>query len=339
MATDDTQPGDLVEERPAPGVLLRHGDAAISVYPLPSGPVAVGVQRGAVWLRCRPGCSGIVVTHGATTVEMGVGAAVVEARELDALLVVVAGQVAVRGAADEAREVPAGHAVALRLDGTLAEPGEVTPHQLAAQRMIGVNLALDARGSALPTSGRTGPPPAPHPTPAPAEPGVVTSPPGHVAPPDSAAPPDHVAPPDHAALRPDGRSRRRLLVGLVAASCVVVVVALAFVLPGSDVGRAGPATDIPPDVRTEVVRCRPGGNGYEVGGTLAGGGERVANYDIAVVVVDGEGEVYGEGTQRVVAAEDPGRPVEFEASVPLAVAARPDTECRITEVQPRDSPP
>lgn len=98
---------------------------------------------------------GLVVTHGAATVPVRDGAAVVEVHDFEALLVVIAGRAAIKGASALPRSVSAGQAVTLTLDGSFGDPEVPAAGELASDRMVEENLALDAIGRDRP-AGRGG---------------------------------------------------------------------------------------------------------------------------------------------------------------------------------------
>ncbi|HXH59601.1 hypothetical protein [Iamia sp.] len=151
MATEGTHTEGFVEQRPAPGVLLRHRGAEVEVHPAGRDAPRVEIRRGAAWLRATDEGPGVWFTHGATTLQIRSGAAVVEVLDFEALVVVVAGRAAVKGTAALPRSVIAGQAVTLTLDGTFTAPETLAAGELAADRMVVENLALDSMGSATPT--------------------------------------------------------------------------------------------------------------------------------------------------------------------------------------------
>lgn len=164
----DTAPADeMVELRPAPAVVLRHEGADLEARAVEgSGPV-VTLRDGAVWVRADGAGPGVTVTHGASSVEVGSGAVVVEVADVEALLVVVAGRAAVQGVSPLPRTVHAGHATTLTLDGVASDPAPIDANELAADRVIVENLARDALAADLDvpaevTAGvRVDPPPPP----------------------------------------------------------------------------------------------------------------------------------------------------------------------------------
>ncbi|HEU5152857.1 MAG TPA: hypothetical protein VFU19_20365 [Iamia sp.] len=153
MASDDGT-RELVELRPAPAVLLRHRDADLEVHTAPRTGPRVELKRGALWIRAGEEGPGVTVTHGATSVQVRAGAGVVEVVDMEALLVVAAGRAAVKGVSPLPRSVIAGQAVTLTLDGTFSDPDALSAAELAADRMVVENLALDnlASGSPAPST-------------------------------------------------------------------------------------------------------------------------------------------------------------------------------------------
>jgi hypothetical protein len=146
MASDDGTT-DLVELRPAPAVLLRHRNAELDIVTEPRMGPRVDLKRGALWIRAGEEGPGITVTHGAATVQVRAGAGVVEVNDMDALLVVASGRAAVKGVSPLPRSVIAGQAVTLTLDGTFTDPDALSAAELAADRMVVENLALDSLAS------------------------------------------------------------------------------------------------------------------------------------------------------------------------------------------------
>lgn len=140
----DTAPADeMVELRPARAVVVRHQGADLEARAVEgSGPV-ITLRNGAVWVRADAAGPGVVVTHGASSVEVRSGAVVVEVADVEALLVVVAGRASVRGVSPLPRTVHAGHASTLTLDGVTSDPAPIDANELAADRMIVENLARD----------------------------------------------------------------------------------------------------------------------------------------------------------------------------------------------------
>lgn len=154
MASDDGVP-ELIELRPAPAVLLRHRDADLDVHTAPRTGPRVELRRGALWIRAGEEGPGVTVTHGATSVQVRAGAGVVEVLDMEALLVVASGRAAVKGVSPLPRSVIAGQAVTLTLDGTFSDPDALSAAELAADRMVVENLALDNLASG--TSAADGP--------------------------------------------------------------------------------------------------------------------------------------------------------------------------------------
>jgi hypothetical protein len=168
MASESGMTQDLVELRPAPAVLLRHRDAELEVVTEPRMGPRVDLKRGALWIRAGEEGPGVTVTHGAATVQVRAGAGVVEVSDMEALLVVASGRAAVKGVSPLPRSVIAGQAVTLTLDGTFTDPDALSAAELAADRMVVENLALDSLASvggavaaASTTTPSTAPPPAP----------------------------------------------------------------------------------------------------------------------------------------------------------------------------------
>ncbi|WCO65098.1 hypothetical protein PO878_11370 [Iamia majanohamensis] len=161
MAREDTHTDELAEERPAPGTVVRHRGADVEVRPAARGPASVELHRGAAWLRATARGPGLVLGHGAATLQLADGAAVVEVHDFEALVVVLAGRASVRGVAALPRSVEAGEAVTLTLDGSCSDPDRLAPAELAADRMVVENLALDAlagrRAEAVPPAAEPGP--------------------------------------------------------------------------------------------------------------------------------------------------------------------------------------
>ena len=205
MAREDTHTDEMAEEHPAPGTVVRHRGADVEVRASARGPASVELHRGAAWLRATPRGPGLVLGHGAATLQLADGAAVVEVHDFEALVVVLAGRATVRGVAALPRSVEAGEAVTLTLDGSCSDPDHLAPAELAADRVVVENLALDAlagrvAGTAPPTAApdpgaaaapspsEAEAPPAPAPpAPGPGEPGAEPAP--------AAPPPAPPAPP------------------------------------------------------------------------------------------------------------------------------------------------
>ena len=158
MASDDGI-RELIELRPAPAVLLRHRDADLDVHTAPRSGPRVELRRGALWIRAGEEGPGVTVTHGATSVQVRAGAGVVEVLDMEALLVVASGRAAVKGVSPLPRSVIAGQAVTLTLDGTFSDPDALSAAELAADRMVVENLALDSLASGTPAT--AGPAPLP----------------------------------------------------------------------------------------------------------------------------------------------------------------------------------
>lgn len=152
---------ELVEERPVPGALVRHRGARMEHHGVERSAPRLEVHAGAVWIRATEAGPGILATHGATTVQVREGAAVLEVSDFEALLVVVSGRAAVKGAAALPRSVTAGHAVTLNLDGGFGTPEPLTPEELHADRFVVENLARDVlvEAEASPEPGEVAPPP------------------------------------------------------------------------------------------------------------------------------------------------------------------------------------
>lgn len=251
MAGDNTERNEMIVQRPAPGTLVRHS-GAVEVGPAARGPATVEVRDGAAWLRATADGPGLVLTHGASTVQLQEGAAVVEVHDFEALVVVIAGRVAVKGTTALARSVSAGHAVSISLDGAFGDAEAVAPGELATDRMIVENLARDLLGPGgsgdLGVEGGDrdiapslrgavdGPPPA-----APgsessalesalAGVGVAGSPPDGTSPPEPDAGPVPEAQPARGGVEEAPASRRRLFLVLVVAALIVVAVVAAVAL-------------------------------------------------------------------------------------------------------------
>ncbi len=141
--TPDLADQDLHELRPAPGVLLRHRGAEVDVHEVPRSGPRVELRHGALWIRVVDDGPGVTVVHGASSIQLRSGAAVVEVHDVEALLLVAAGQAAVKGSAPLPRSVVAGQAVALTVDGTTSEPDRFAAEELASDRMVVENLARD----------------------------------------------------------------------------------------------------------------------------------------------------------------------------------------------------
>ncbi|QYG93036.1 hypothetical protein HC251_11725 [Iamia sp. SCSIO 61187] len=154
MGSDDGT-SELVELRPAPSVLLRHRDAELDVVAVDRSGPRIELRRGALWIRAGEDGPGVTVTHGAASVQVRAGAGLLEVHDLEALLVVASGRAAVKGVSPLPRSVMAGQAVTLTLDGTFTDPDALSAAELAADRMVVENLALDNLGSS------TAPAPAP----------------------------------------------------------------------------------------------------------------------------------------------------------------------------------
>lgn len=444
MATEDTHTEGSVEQRPALGVLLRHRGAEIEVRPAGRDAPRVEIRRGAAWLRATDEGPGVWFTHGAATLEIRSGAAVVEVLDFEALVVVVAGRAAVKGTAALPRSVVAGQAVTLTLDGSFTDPDTLVARELSADRMIVENLALDSMASAIPTvpaamgpvadepeppgspaepATEATPGPAVPMGPAPAAPGVPATDraawpwpasPGPRTGPSSletalagvgvvdqsaedhlrAAAGDDVATVDArsgatgddatgddehggdepgaaatgttpAATTPDEQSRRRLLIALFVALLVALAIMAAIALGGEDdpastAARSGttgadteapssgpeasvepeadgdepsgPATRPRPDAVATLEMCAPGAEGHRAQGTVQGGGQLTARYEVTVGLVDTDGEVYADATGRVVPQVDRSSPSPWVLTVPVPEAeVRPGTECQLID--------
>ncbi len=403
MATDDSGSDDLVVARPAPGTVVRHRGAEIGVRSEPDGPATIEVKRGAVWLRAVADGPGLVLSHGATTMVLRDGAAVVEVHDAEALLVVVAGRAEIDGSPAVPGSVGAGQAATLTADGGCSAPEVLAASELAADRMIVENLALDATdglGSPLP-GGPDGDGVAPagpteHEVAPDRDASDTPRPDGPGAPADrrlaaGRAPVDG----DPVPGRRQGWSRVLLVVVVVALVAIAVVAAvLAFgddddtapttadpapttrVAPSSgdpapttgvapttadpastttvapsttaDTGGVGdpieepPAEEVPStegpgrgEVKAAVASCRAGAAGYVVRGTVQGGGQRVARYAMTVGLVDREGEIYAEATERVAPEADRSQPAPFEVVVPVAAGrSAPGTKCEVLDAEP-----
>lgn len=146
MGSDEAT-SELVELRPAPSVLLRHRDAELDVVSVPRTGPRVELRRGALWIRAGEDGPGVTVTHGAASVQVRAGAGLLEVHDLEALLVVASGRAAVKGVSPLPRSVMAGQAVTLTLDGTFTDPDSLSAAELAADRAVVENLALDSLGS------------------------------------------------------------------------------------------------------------------------------------------------------------------------------------------------
>jgi len=158
---------ELVEERPVPGALVRHRGARLERHGVDRSAPRIEVQHGALWIRATDAGPGVLASHGATTVQVRDGAAVLEVSDFEALLVVVAGRAAVKGAAALPRSVTAGQAVTLTLDGGFGHPEALSADELAADRFVAENLARDALASVAPAPPAEGSSPAgPAPVPA-----------------------------------------------------------------------------------------------------------------------------------------------------------------------------
>lgn len=163
---------ELVEERPVPGALVRHRGARLEHHGVERSASRLEVHAGAVWIRATEAGPGILATHGATTVQVREGAAVLEVNDFEALLVVVSGRAAVKGAAALPRSVTAGHAVTLNLDGGFSTPEPLSPEELHADRFVVENLARDVLTEAEAVA------PEPEPAGEPAPPPLLTAPVG-----------------------------------------------------------------------------------------------------------------------------------------------------------------
>lgn len=166
---------ELVEERPVPGALVRHRGARMEQHGVERSAPRLEVHAGAVWIRATDAGPGILASHGATTVQVREGAAVLEVSDFEALLVVVSGRAAVKGAAALPRSVTGGNAVVLNLDGGFGTPEPLTADELRADWFVVENLARDVLaevGAAPPEA-----PPAPTP-PRPAPVRSLTAPAG-----------------------------------------------------------------------------------------------------------------------------------------------------------------
>lgn len=138
----------LTEDRSAPGAVVRHRGATID-RPEAATPTLTLV-RGALWARGDGTGPGVLITHGASTVLIRDGAAVVESIDFEAIVLVVSGEIAVKGANTLPRSVFAGHAITLSLDGTFGSPEPLSAAELAADRFVTENLARDALLAAPP---------------------------------------------------------------------------------------------------------------------------------------------------------------------------------------------
>ena len=140
---------DLEELAPAADVRVRHRGADVDVGSPDRSPARAELRKGAIWCRAGAGGPGLEVIHGEATVQVAHGAVVIEADGVEAVMIVVAGRTSVHSAPGPARTVSAGQAVTLTLDGHLGEPVTLAASEIAADRMIVVNLALDSLASQM----------------------------------------------------------------------------------------------------------------------------------------------------------------------------------------------
>lgn len=144
--SDQVRPLELREVRPGHASLLRHAGADLDLT-WARGVPRVALRSGAVWVRATDDGPGLVVTIGASHVHVRDGAAVVEVRARDALVVVASGRVGVSGSWPLARPVPAGHGVTATHDGTVRTPRPLPAAELAANPMLVENLLRDGLAS------------------------------------------------------------------------------------------------------------------------------------------------------------------------------------------------
>lgn len=160
---DQARPGELTEVRPGPASLLRHAGADHDLT-WARGVPRIVLRSGAVWVRATTDGPGLVVTCGASHVHVRDGAAVVEVRARDALVVVATGRVGVSGSWPLARPVPAGHGVTATHDGTVRTPRPLPAAEMAANPMLVENLLRDGLASGVPgVLAAARPEPTPHP--------------------------------------------------------------------------------------------------------------------------------------------------------------------------------
>lgn len=137
-----TTTSHLTELRPGHASLLRHDAAEFQLMWARDVP-RVDLHRGAVWLRATDAGPGIVVSCGESHIHLRSGAAVVERRELDALVVVASGRVSVTGTWPLPKVIEAGQGVAVTIAGEVREPRTIPALELAANPMVIENLVRD----------------------------------------------------------------------------------------------------------------------------------------------------------------------------------------------------
>ncbi len=349
---------ELVEERPVAGALVRHRGARMEQHGVERSAPRLEIHAGAVWIRATEAGPGVLATHGAATVQVREGAAVLEVSDFEALLVVVSGRVAVKGAAALPRSVTAGHAVTLNLDGGFGTPEPLTAEELHADRFVVENLARDVlvEAEAAPLDSAPEPEAAPPPAPlaAPVGARVDGTPPEAPAPESMPLDPDlgseapaedepvvvaaaPVAAYDPAPLAvpslgadepaaatdaPDAsRPPRRGLVAVVIVLVILAAVVGAIVLTGDDVRSVPPADDLTSEAASTEPVATPEA-------TLQGCAATPAGYEARGVVSGGNDGVAR--YQVEVGLEDTEGTVYAEKAATVAARTDPTVAVRWT---------
>ncbi|NLV54034.1 MAG: hypothetical protein GXY13_00325 [Acidimicrobiales bacterium] len=136
-------PTSLTEIRPGHASLIRHEDADFELLWCRDVP-RVALRRGAIWVRATEDGPGIVVSCGESHVHLRSGAAAIEHREHDALVVVASGRASVTGTWPLPKVVHAGHGVVVSCSGTVRSPRPVAVEELSANPMLVENLVRDS---------------------------------------------------------------------------------------------------------------------------------------------------------------------------------------------------
>jgi len=137
---------ELIEETPAPEVLVRHAASTrVEIRPGDDGqPPLVGVGQGAVWARAEPEGPGVDIGHGALNVVVRSGTALFDARGGAGLVIVLRGEVEIVSAGVGAGTARAGEAITFDASGQVSDPDPIDAAEVALDTFVSLNLVLDA---------------------------------------------------------------------------------------------------------------------------------------------------------------------------------------------------